>query len=146
MRAASRVKEMKLGRTFSSMQSFKVANKQMLINGKFVSALTGKTFDSFNPATEERICSIAEADIEDVNLAVQAAASTKVVVIVHFTTFSHVIIIFVSFHSFFLVLGPWRKMAASERGRCLFRLADLIEKHQDELAALESMDNGYHKT
>ena len=73
MRVSRSVKEIKLGRAFSSMLPPKVSNKQLFINGKFVSAANGKTFDTFNPATEELICSVAEAGIEDVNLAVQAA-------------------------------------------------------------------------
>lgn len=90
---------------------------QLLIDGKFVNSSSGKTFDTFNPATEEKICSIQEAGVEDVNKAVKAARKA----------FDH---------------GPWRRMSGSNRGALMYKLADLMEKHQDELAALEALDNG----
>jgi aldehyde dehydrogenase (NAD+) len=90
---------------------------QLLINNEWVSSESGKTFPTINPATGEETAQVAEADAADVNRAVKAAR-----------------------HAF--EKGPWRKMAASERGRLLNRLADLIEKHADELAALETLDNG----
>jgi aldehyde dehydrogenase (NAD+) len=105
-----------VSRAFST-KPLKLADKKLLINGKFVPSVTGKTFDTYCPATEDRICSVADASVEDVNLAVKAAR----------TAFDE---------------GPWRRMSAFERGNCLFRLADLMEKHQDELAALEALDNG----
>lgn len=90
---------------------------QLLIDGKFVNAASGKTFDTFNPSTEEKIASVAEANTEDVDRAVAAARR--------------------AFDD-----GPWRRMAASERGKLMYRLADLIEQNVDELVALESLDNG----
>jgi aldehyde dehydrogenase (NAD+) len=90
---------------------------QLLIDGKFVNSSSGKTFDTFNPATEQKITSIQEASVEDVNKAVKAARK--------------------AFDD-----GPWRRMAAAERGRLMYKLADLIEKNTDELSALESIDNG----
>ena len=90
---------------------------QLLINGKFVNSSTGKTFDTFNPATEEKIASVQEATVEDVNAAVKAARN--------------------AFDN-----GPWRKMGAAERGRLMYKLADLVEKNFDEIAALEALDNG----
>jgi aldehyde dehydrogenase (NAD+) len=90
---------------------------QLLINGKFVNSTSGKTFDTFNPATEEKIVSVQEACTEDVNKAVAAARK--------------------AFDE-----GPWRRMSAYDRGHLLLKLADLMEQHQDELAALESLDNG----
>jgi aldehyde dehydrogenase (NAD+) len=96
--------------------SIQTATK-LLINTEWVSSVSGKTFPTINPATGEEIAQVAEADAADVNKAVKAAR-----------------------HAF--EKGPWRKMAASERGRLLNRLADLIEKHADELAALETLDNG----
>src|SRR5271154_5118829 len=90
---------------------------RLLINNRWVPSESGKTFATINPSTGEEICQVAEADAADVNKAVKAARAA----------FEH---------------GPWRKMAASERGRLLNRLADLIEKHADELARLESWDNG----
>src|SRR5262245_41454459 len=89
----------------------------MLIGGKWVDSESGKTFATTNPATGETICQVAEGDKADVNKAVKAARK--------------------AFEE-----GPWSKMNASERGRILNRLADLIEQHAEELAALESLDNG----
>jgi aldehyde dehydrogenase (NAD+) len=94
-----------------------VSATKLLINNRWVPSESGKTFATINPATGEEICQIAEADAADVDKAVHAARRA----------FEH---------------GPWRKLPASERGRMLHRLADLIEKHADELAALESLDTG----
>jgi aldehyde dehydrogenase (NAD+) len=94
-----------------------VSATKLLINNRWVPSVSGKTFATINPATGEEICQIAEADAADVDKAVHAARRA----------FEH---------------GPWRKLPASQRGRLLHRLADLIEKHADELAALESLDNG----
>src|ERR1700733_8246132 len=91
---------------------------KLLINGQWVESISGKRFATINPATGEAICDIAEADAADVNLAVKAARA--------------------AFHS----KSPWRRMSAAERGKLLNRLADLMEKHADELARLESIDNG----
>src|SRR5712692_9921575 len=96
----------------------KVKTQQpMFIGGKWVDSVSGKCFPTLNPATGERICDVAEGDKADVDLAVKAARKA-------FET------------------GPWSKMSAAERGRILYRLADLIEQHQEELAALETLDNG----
>ncbi len=94
-----------------------ISATRLLINNRWSQALSGRTFPTVNPATGEVICQVAEADREDVDLAVAAARAA-------------------------FERGPWRKMAASERGRLLNKLADLIEKHTDELARLESLDNG----
>src|ERR1700733_5072765 len=91
---------------------------KLLINGQWVESISGKRFATINPATGEAICDIAEADAADVNLAVKAARA--------------------AFHS----KSPWRRMSAAERGKLLNRLADLMEKHADELARLEALDNG----
>jgi aldehyde dehydrogenase (NAD+) len=90
---------------------------KLLINGSFVSSESGRTFATVNPSTGEEICQVAEADAADVEKAVKAARIA-------------------------LEHGPWRKTTASERGRLLNRLADLIERHSDELARLETIDNG----
>ena len=91
---------------------------KLLINNQWVESASGKTFPTVNPATGEEICQVAEADAADVDRAVSAARKA----------FDH---------------GPWRnKMSAAERGNLLNRLADLIEKNADELARLESLDNG----
>jgi aldehyde dehydrogenase (NAD+) len=91
---------------------------KLLINGQWVEAVSGKRFDSINPATGDKICDIAEADAADVNLAVKAARN--------------------AFHT----KSAWRRMSAAERGRLLNKLADLLENNADELARLEALDNG----
>ncbi|MGH9610913.1 MAG: aldehyde dehydrogenase family protein, partial [Bryobacteraceae bacterium] len=95
-----------------------IKQTRILINNKWLDSVSGKTFETINPATGEVLAKIAEADAADVDLAVKAARK--------------------AFHS----KAPWRRMAASERGKLLNRLADLIEKNIDELATLESLDNG----
>ncbi len=95
-----------------------IKQTKILIGNKWVDSVSGKTFETINPATGEVIAKVAEADAADVDLAVKAARK--------------------AFHS----KSPWRKMSAAERGKLLNRLADLIEKNVDELAALESLDNG----
>src|SRR6516225_2640458 len=93
------------------------AQEPMFIGGKWVDSVSGKTFATLNPATGEPICQVAEGDKADVDLAVKAARK--------------------AFEE-----GPWPKMNASERGRLLHKLADLVEKNQEELATLETLDNG----
>jgi aldehyde dehydrogenase (NAD+) len=95
----------------------KVKDQPLFIGGKWLDSVSGKTFTTVNPATGETICQVAEGDKADVDLAVKAARN--------------------AFES-----GSWPKMNASERGRLMNRLADLIEQHIDELAVLESLDNG----
>jgi aldehyde dehydrogenase (NAD+) len=94
-----------------------VSATKLLIDNRWIASESGKTFATIDPSTGEEICQIAEADAADVEKAVRAARAA-------------------------FERGPWRKMSASERGQLLHRLADLIEKHSDELAALESLDNG----
>ena len=100
-----------------TIQAPPVSNRKMLIGGKWVDSVSGKTFATLNPATGEVICQVAEGDKADIDLAVKAARK--------------------AFES-----GPWPKMNASERGRLLNKLADAIESHLEELAALETLDNG----
>jgi aldehyde dehydrogenase (NAD+) len=95
----------------------KVSQTNLLIDGKWVKAASGKTFKTINPATGEVIAEVAEADRADVDKAVAAARR--------------------AFEE-----GPWHDMPVAERGRLLNRLADLIEDHKSELAALETLDNG----
>lgn len=90
---------------------------KLLINNKWVDSVSGKTFATINPATGEEICKVAEADAADVDRAVKAARA--------------------AFNS-----DAWRKISAAQRGRLLNRLADLMEENTDELAQLESLDNG----
>src|ERR1700676_1448058 len=91
--------------------------RKMLINGKWVNSISGKTFPTYNPATGEVLAQVAEGDRQDIEEAVKAARKA----------FDH---------------GPWRRMTASERGRLIWKLADLLEAHTEEFAYLESLDNG----
>jgi aldehyde dehydrogenase (NAD+) len=95
----------------------RVADQQMLINGKWVGSQSGKTFDTTDPTDGSVICRVAEGDKADIDLAVKAARA--------------------AFES-----GPWARMSAADRGLLLLKLADAVEAHKDELAALESLDNG----
>ena len=95
----------------------RIAPGRLLINGQWVDG--GKTFDTVNPATGEVLTQIVDASPTDVDHAVDAAR-----------------------RAFEGKNGPWRKMPASERGRLIWRLADLVEQHIDELAELETVDNG----
>jgi acyl-CoA reductase-like NAD-dependent aldehyde dehydrogenase len=91
--------------------------KKLLIGGKWVPAKSGKTFETINPATEAVLCQIAEGDKADVDEAVKAARAA-------------------------FEAGKWSTMGPHERGRMLLKVADLIDKYADELAMLESLDNG----
>ncbi len=91
--------------------------KQLYINGEWVDSISGKTFETVNPATGEKLADVAEANPEDIDRAVRAAREA----------FDH---------------GPWTKMSAAERSRLIYKLADLMETHQLELVQLETLDNG----
>src|SRR5947207_14108083 len=95
----------------------KVRQTKMLIDGKWVDSTSGRTFETINPATGEVIARVAEGEAPDVDKAVKAARRA-------------------------FEKGPWRKADARDRGRLLSKLADLIEKNMQELAALETLDNG----
>jgi aldehyde dehydrogenase (NAD+) len=90
---------------------------RLLINNEWVASESGKTFPTFNPATGEELARVAEADAADVDKAVAAARNA-------------------------FERGPWRTMSASERGRLINRFADLIEQNAEEIARLETLDNG----
>jgi aldehyde dehydrogenase (NAD+) len=90
---------------------------QLLIGGKFQDAKSGKTFSSINPATEEVLAQVAEADAPDIDAAVKAARAA-------------------------FNCSSWHAMAARERSKLLWRLGDLIMNNADELAKTETMDNG----
>jgi len=100
-----------------SVEEFIGAPRQMFINVQFVNAASGRTFDTPNPATGETLARVAEGDAEDINRAVTAARK--------------------AFEE-----GPWSRMSPSERGRIIWRIGDLILEHTNELAQLESLDNG----
>ena len=90
---------------------------KMFINGEFVPSISGKTFETYNPATEDVLAVVYEAQEEDIDVAVKAARS--------------------AFES-----GPWVEMTTAERAHLIYKLADLIEEHGEELAQLEALDNG----
>jgi acyl-CoA reductase-like NAD-dependent aldehyde dehydrogenase len=91
--------------------------KKLLIDGKWVDAETGKSFETYNPATGEVLAKVQEGGKADVDKAVKAARK--------------------AFEE-----GPWRKMPTAERARLMYKLADEIEKRADEFAQLETLDNG----
>ncbi|CAO2841466.1 unnamed protein product [Amaranthus hypochondriacus] len=90
---------------------------KLFINGEFVDAASGKTFETTDPRNGEVIARVAEGDKEDVDLAVKAAREA----------FDH---------------GPWPRMSGYERGRVMMKFADLIDEHLEEIAALDSLDAG----
>ena len=108
---------LKLVEPDNRVMDFVSRKHQMLINGKWVDAASGKTFPTFNPATGEVLAHVAEGDREDIDRAVKAARAA-------FET------------------GPWSKLTASERGRLIWKLADLLEENLEEFATLETLDNG----
>src|ERR1700678_3555098 len=91
--------------------------RQMLIDGKWVHAASGKTFPTYNPATGEVLAQVAEGDRHDIDAA--AIADRK------------------AFES-----GQWSGLTAAERGKLVWKLADLLEEHIEEFATLETLDNG----
>ncbi|MHC4992988.1 MAG: aldehyde dehydrogenase family protein [Planctomycetota bacterium] len=95
----------------------KVRQTKMLIGGRWDDSVTGKRFATVYPATEETIAEVAEGCAEDIDRAVKAARK--------------------AFDE-----GPWPRMDARDRAAALYRLADLVEENQEELAALETLDNG----
>ena len=99
------------------VENFVGSPRKMLIDGQWVASASGKTFDTFNPATGEVLAKVAEGDKADIDLAVKAARR--------------------AFES-----GAWPKMTAMARGKLLWKLADLLEANADEFAQLESLDNG----
>lgn len=99
------------------VQEFLKGIKGLYINGEYVPAISGKTFDVVNPANEEVISEVSEAQEEDINIAIAAARK--------------------AFDE-----GEWTKMDAAERSHLIYKFADLLEENREELAQLESLDNG----
>ena len=99
------------------VQDFIDTRRQLFIDGQLVDAKSGKTFETFNPATGDTLANVAEGDAIDIDLAVRAARR--------------------AFDD-----GPWGRMTPSERGRIIWRIGDLINEHAEELAELETLDNG----
>ncbi len=93
--------------------------RKLLIDGQWRESASGKTFETYDPATGTVLASVAEGDAQDVDLAVAAARKA--------------------------LDGPWSKLTPSERGRIVHRIGDLIMEHADELAELETLDNGKPK-
>ena len=93
-----------------------IKRQNLLIDGKRVPAQSGRYFTTVNPATEEVIAEVAEADEADIDAAVRSARAA--------------------------FEGPWSKMRAADRGKLLLKFADVIRDHQDELIELESLDSG----
>jgi aldehyde dehydrogenase (NAD+) len=91
--------------------------KQLFINGRFVNAVKGQTFDVINPNDESVLATIQRGGKEDIDAAVDAARNA-------------------------FDKGPWRTMDAVDRAGCLFRLADLVEKNSNQLAEIEAINNG----
>ncbi|MEH7503885.1 aldehyde dehydrogenase family protein [Neobacillus drentensis] len=99
------------------VEKFLSGKKNLYINGEFVESQSQKTFDTYNPATGEVLACVFEAGPADIDLAVKAARK--------------------AFDE-----GPWSKMSASSRSRLMYKLADLMEENSEELAQLETLDNG----
>ena len=99
------------------VEEFTAAPRKLFIDGQWTDAASGKTFETPNPATGETLANVAEGDAEDINRAVRAARK--------------------AFES-----GPWSRMTPSERGRLIWKIGDLILENAEELAQLESLDNG----
>lgn len=100
-----------------NLVSFLGTDKHLLIDGKWVAAADGTTFEVLNPATTENIARVAAGKAADIDAAVTAARR--------------------AFES-----GPWPAMTPSQRGQLIWKIGDLIEQHNDELARLETIDNG----
>src|ERR1700691_4400823 len=100
-----------------NVEQFTATPRKLFINGQWAAAASGKTFETPDPSTGLTLAQVAEGDAEDIDRAVRAARA--------------------AFDE-----GPWSRMTPSERGRIIWRIGDLILEHTDELAQLESLDNG----
>lgn len=103
--------------TQPKVAEFLKGTKQLFINGTWMESTEGKTFDVKNPANGEYLATVNEAGKQDVDAAVQAARE--------------------AFDN-----GPWSKMSAAERSRLIYKLADLMEENKEELAQIDTLDNG----
>ena len=101
----------------STLEFLRSGPKKLLINGEWVNPLNNETFVTINPATGEDLIEVSLANVEDVERAVHAARGA----------FEH---------------SSWSEISGEERGRYLWKVAELIEKYADELAELETLDNG----
>ena len=117
MAATPQVASAARGATNSAALAFLRAPKQLLIGGKWMPAKSGKTFETINPSNEEVLALIAEGDKADIDEAVKAARK--------------------AFDE-----GPWPSMGPHQRARLMLKIAELIDAHTEELAELETLDNG----
>lgn len=101
----------------AKVTSFLDGSKQLFINGEFVNSVSGKTFETFNPATGETLANVSEGGIEDIDKAVFSAKK--------------------AFEE-----GPWSKISSEERGHLMYKLSMLIEENKQEIAEIDSLDNG----
>ena len=92
------------------------AQYNLFINGKFVKSQSGQYYDTINPATEEKITSVAEGNAKDVDIAVKAARKAYE--------------------------GVWGKMPAKERSKYIYRIARMIQERARELSIIETLDGG----
>jgi phenylacetaldehyde dehydrogenase len=104
--------------TVERVEAFLSHPGRLLIDGEWVESASGATFETINPATEERLAEAARGEKEDIDRAVRAARKA------------------------FAYESEWRRMSPSARGKLIWRIGDLIEQHTEELAMLESLDNG----
>ena len=101
----------------SPVKEFLSKPQKLLIDGKRIDAISGETFEVSDPSTNTILAHVPKGGKEDINLAVKAARN--------------------AFEN-----GPWRKITVSERGKLIWKLADLIEARTEEFAQLETLDNG----
>jgi len=102
----------------SRVAGFITGRHKLLINNRWEEPSSGKTFPTYDPSSGEVLAQIAAGDKADVDRAVKAARKA------------------------FDDNSPWRRMTPSDRGKLIWKLADLMEKHLEELALLETLDNG----
>ncbi len=111
------VLENPVSKVSNSTRKFIAKPKRLLIGGNWQDAANGKTFHTFDPSTGEVLASVAEGEAADIDLAVKAARKA-------------------------FEQGPWHKLTSSERGKIIWKIGDLILENLEELAELESLDNG----
>lgn len=114
---ATLVVDSPVSKVSKATRDFLAQPKRILIGGEWVNASTGRTFHTFDPATGDVLANVAEGEAPDIDAAVRAARK--------------------AFES-----GPWRNLTSSERGRIIWKLGDLILENLEQLAELESLDNG----
>src|SRR5690554_6900544 len=104
------------GANSDAAYKFVSSAKKMMINNEWVDGVSSKTIEVFDPSTEEKLCDVAIAGKEDIDLAVEAAQKA--------------------------FEGSWKNMSPHERAKYLFRIADLIDENVEELAEIQTYDMG----